>query len=182
MALNLERLSVVVVDDSMFIRSLLANSLRVLGVGQISLQDHGGSAIELLQMVQKDPVRAGMMSVDLIISNWEMSPVDGTMLLRWVRRHKDSPDRFVPFLMLTAHSERSRVEELRDMGVTEVITKPFTIRTLGEKLVTTISRNRQYVHTKDYFGPDRRRQMLPHEGPERRSLTDKSPEVEVVHG
>ncbi len=182
MALNLERLSVVVVDDSMFIRSLVANSLRVLGVGQISLQDHGGSAIDLLQLVQKDPVRAGMMSVDLIICNWEMSPVDGTMLLRWVRRHKDSPDRFIPFLMLTAHSERARVQELRDMGANEVITKPFTIRTLGDKLLTTITRNRQFVHTKDYFGPDRRRQLVSFEGNERRILTDKSPEVEIVHG
>jgi hypothetical protein len=38
------------------------------------------------------------------------------------------------------------------------------------------------VHTRDYFGPDRRRQNLPFDGKDRRSLTDKSPEVEIIHG
>lgn len=182
MGISLDRMSVLVVEDSQFIRSLLANSLRLLGVGQLALQDHGGNAIDMLQLIKTDPMRAGMMSVDLIISNWEMSPVDGAMLLRWVRRHKDSPDRYVPFLFLTAHTDLARVHEARDMGANEVITKPFTIRTLGEKLLTTIQRNRQFVHTKDYFGPDRRRQAQPHEGGERRLLNDKSPEVEIILG
>ncbi|MCH8685485.1 response regulator [Pedomonas mirosovicensis] len=182
MALDLQRLSVLVVEDSPFIRSLLIQSLKVLGVGQVLSAEHGGRAIELIQQVHQDPVRAGAMSVDLILSNWQMSPVDGAMLLRWVRRHKDSPDRFVPFLMVTAYSDRARVEEARNLGAHDVLTKPFTIRALGEKLTSIINKNRQFVHTKDYFGPDRRRQSLPFDGPDRRVLTDKSPEVEVIHG
>ncbi|MEX6723060.1 response regulator [Parapedomonas caeni] len=182
MKLDLQRLSVLVVEDSPFIRSLLANSLKVLGVGQVSLAEDGSRAIEFLQLVKKDPVRAGTMNVDLVLSNWQMSPVDGAMLLRWLRRHKDSPDRFMPFLMITAYSERARVQEARELGVNEVMTKPFTIRTLGEKLIAVINRNRQFVHTRDYFGPDRRRQNLPFDGKDRRSLTDKSPEVEIIHG
>lgn len=182
MALDLQRLSVLVVEDSPFIRSLLIQSLKVLGVGQVLVAEHGGRAIEIIQLVQKDPVRAGAMSIDLILSDWKMSPVDGTMLLRWVRRHKDSPDRFIPFMMITAYSDRARVEEARNLGAHEVLTKPFTIRTLAEKLNSIINKNRQFVHTKDYFGPDRRRQNLPFDGEERRILTDKSPEVEVIHG
>ena len=183
MAISLERLSVLVVEDSPFIRSLVANALRMLGVGQVSLMDHGGAAIEFLQLVKNDPMRAGVMQVDIVLSNWQMSPVDGTMLLRWVRRHKDSPDRFIPFIMMTAFTERERVIELRELGVSELMTKPFTIQGLGEKLVTTIARNRQFVHTSEYFGPDRRRSRnADYGGPERRLLTDKSPDVEVIHG
>lgn len=182
MPADLQRLSVLVVDDSPFLRSLLANALKVLGVGHVSLAEHGGVAIDFLKLVQTDPMRAGVMNVDLVIANWQMSPIDGTMLLRWIRRHKDSPDRFISFLMITAHAELSKVQQARDMGAHEVMTKPFTIRGLGEKVMGLVNKNRQFVHTKDYFGPDRRRQALPFDGTDRRLLTDKSPEVEIIHG
>lgn len=180
--LNLDLLSVLVVEDSPFIRSLLTNSLKILGVGIVTTRDHGGEAISFLKQVKEDPIKAGVMGVDLIISNWQMSPVDGMMLLRWVRRHKDSPDRFIPFILITGHAEPERVHEARDMGITELMGKPFTIKGVGEKLITTIQRNRQFVHTKDYFGPDRRRRAVKFEGPERRVLTDTSEEVEIIRG
>jgi CheY-like chemotaxis protein len=181
-ALNLDRLSVLVVEDSPFIRSLLTNSLKILGVGIVTTRDHGGEAIDFLKQVKEDPMKAGVMGVDLILSNWRMSPVDGMMLLRWVRRHKDSPDRFIPFVLITGYTEPEMVHEARDMGITELLAKPFTIRGVGEKLVTTIQRNRQFVHTKDYFGPDRRRRETPLQGAERRILTEASEEVEVIRG
>jgi DNA-binding response OmpR family regulator len=182
MALDLQRLSILVVDDSPFMRSLLANSLKMLGVGVVSLAEDGGAAIDFLNKVKTEPMRVGVMSVDMVLTNWDMSPVDGLMLLRWIRRHKDSPDRFMPILMITAFSERARVETARDMGANDILTKPFTIKGLADKITTVIVRNRQFVHTGDYFGPDRRRQQVGYAGPEKRVLTDKSPEVEVILG
>lgn len=179
---DFERLSILVVEDSLFIRSLLINSLRILGVGKINAVDHGGDAIEFLQKVKNDPMSVGTQEVDIVISNWQMSPVDGMILLRWIRRHKDSPDRFIPFIMITGFSEPKRVEEARDLGVTEFLAKPFTIQAIGEKLISIIEKQRQFVHTKDYFGPDRRRQNVPVSFEDRRKLTDKSPGVEVLHG
>ncbi len=180
--LDLERLSVLVVEDSPFIRSLLINSLKILGVGKVTTKDHGGEAIEFIKQVAIDPMKAGLMNIDLIISNWDMSPVDGMMLLRWVRRHKDLPDRFIPFVMVTAYSEPERVTEARDMGVNEFLTKPFTINSIAEKMTSIILQPRQFVHTKNYFGPDRRRQNLPFDGEDRRKLTEDSEEVEVIRG
>jgi two-component system, chemotaxis family, chemotaxis protein CheY len=182
MALDLERMAVLFVDDSPFIRSLMLSALRMLGVGQVLTARDGGDAIEMLKLVKTDPMRAGVSGVDMIISNWDMSPVDGPMLLRFVRRHKDSIDRFVPFIFLTAYTERERIAEARELGANDVISKPFAIRTIGEKITQVIHKNRQFVHTKDYFGPDRRRQQLALEITERRIWTDKSPEVEVIHG
>lgn len=179
---DLDRLAVLVVEDSPFIRSLLVNSLKILRVGTVITQEHGGLAIDFLKLVKENPMKAGCQKIDLVLSNWDMRPVDGMMLLRWIRRHKESPDRFLPFLMISAYSSRRRVEEARDMGVTEFMTKPFTISGICEKLRLVVENNRQYVHTSSYFGPDRRRQRLPIEGTERRQLTEKSPAVEVVHG
>lgn len=179
---DLERLSVLLVEDSPFIRSLLINSLKILGVGTVVTKDHGGEAIEFLQLVKENPMKAGVMSIDIILSDWVMSPVDGMMLLRWVRRHKDSPDRFMPFIMITGYSELEKVNQARDMGVTEFMSKPFTIKAVADKLAQIIERPRQFVHTKDYFGPDRRRQILGPQGEERRKMTDKSEGVEIIRG
>lgn len=67
------------------------------------------------------------------------------------------------------------------MGAHDIMAKPFNIRTLSDKISGVILRNRQFVHTKDFFGPDRRRQALRFAGPERRVLSDKSPETEVIY-
>lgn len=180
--MDLSRISVLVVEDSPFIRSLLVNSLRVLGVGSIKAVDEGGEAIEFLKLVKDNPMKAGMMNVDLVISDWEMSPVNGLMLLRWVRRHKDSADRFLPFVMITGYSEPHRVEEAREMGVNEFMSKPFSVNSLADKVTSIIFKPRLFVHTSGYFGPDRRRRKMGFEGEDQRKLTFDSPEVEVING
>jgi len=179
---DLDRFSVLVVEDNLFIRSLIGNSLKTLGVGRLFTCEDGGDAINFLKLVKEDPMKAGTMSIDIIVSDWQMSPVDGMMLLRWVRRHKDSTDRFIPFIMITAFSESERVAEARELGVTEFLSKPFSIEAVWKKIISVIDRPRQFVHTSTYFGPDRRRQQIPFDGPDRRVLTEKSPEVEIIHG
>lgn len=179
--IDLSRISVLVVEDSPFIRTLIVNSIRILGVQTVKSVDDGAEAIEFLKQVDENPMKAGMMSVDIIICDWEMSPVNGLMLLRWIRRHKDSSDRFKPFVMLTGYSEPNRVQEAREMGVTEFMSKPFSVNALADKLKSVIFKPRQFVHTSTYFGPDRRRQVIPISGEDRRKLNYDSPEVEVVN-
>ena len=160
----------------------MINSLKILGISTVIAKDHGGEAIEFMKLVHSDPMKAGVMGIDIVISNWQMSPVDGMMLLRWLRRHKDSPDRFVPFVMISGYSEKERVQEARDQGVTEFLSKPFTINHICDKLILIIERNRQFVHNHNYFGPDRRRQKISTGREDRRFLTEKSPSVELVFG
>lgn len=180
--MDLERLNVMVVEDSLFLRTLIVSSLKLLGIGQVIPKEHGGEAIEMLKLVKADPMAAGVQNIDMVFTNWEMSPVDGLMLLRWVRRHKESPDRFVPVVMMSAYSDMERVTEARDMGASEFVHKPFTVNALAERLESIIDRPRQFVHTRTYFGPDRRRQQVFADFDDRRQLTDKSPGVEVIYG
>ncbi len=181
MSYDLERLTILLVEDSMFIRSLLINSLKILGVGKVIPMEHGGHAIDFLKLVKEDPIKASCQKVDIILSNWEMSPIDGMMLLRWVRRHKDSPDRFIPFAMVSGYSDKKRVQTAREMGVTEFLTKPFTIQGVCDKMMLIIDHPRQFVHNASYFGPDRRR-IKKEVKSERRIMTDKSDGVEIVRG
>lgn len=178
---NLERFSILVVDDNRYMRQLLVMSLKALGVGTVKQAEHGGDAIEVLKLMALDPVKAGIMSIDAIFSNWQMSPVDGLMLLRWVRRAKESPNRFIPFVMVTGYADPAKVAEARDMGLTEMLAKPFSVQGVAERLQQVIERPRQFVHTVDYFGPDRRRRSQVFMDSDRRKLSDSDAEVEIIH-
>ena len=117
--------TVLIVEDQLQIRSLLSSVLRTFGVGNILRASNGAEAIELLRTMARDPTAAGAGRVDAILSDWVMHPVDGAMLLRWVRKHKESPNRFMPFVMITAFSDPARVQLARELGVTEFLSKPF---------------------------------------------------------
>ncbi|MBI1239798.1 MAG: response regulator [Alphaproteobacteria bacterium] len=178
---DFDRLTCLVVEDSTFMRSLIVSCLTAIGIHRVKIAEDGGDAIDLLRLTKTDPMKAGIQGVDLVISNWQMSPVDGLMLLRWIRRGADTPDRFLPVVFISAFSEPERVREARDLGATEFLTKPFSVHALAQKLTAIIDRPRQFVHTRDYFGPDRRRQTRAIGFPERRLLTEKSEGVEVVY-
>jgi CheY-like chemotaxis protein len=179
--LDLSGFNILVVDDNPYMVSLLRSTLLGLGVGSVKTFDDAKGAIDFMKLVAENPVKAGVMNLDFIISNWQMAPIDGLMFLRWVRTHKESPDRFVPFLMVTGFGDKSKVEEARDLGVSEVLAKPFSVNSVAEKVMQVIGTGRQYVQNKDYFGPDRRRQNIPHEGGNRRVLTEKDPQVKVIY-
>jgi DNA-binding response OmpR family regulator len=59
--------------------------------------------------------------------------------------------------MLTAHSEKARVQMARDAGVTEFCVKPVTPADMMKKVAAVIDRPRPFVRSDAYFGPDRRR-------------------------
>jgi CheY-like chemotaxis protein len=178
--LDLSRFAVLLAEDNPYVRVLLFQCLKALGVGIVRPCKDGGEAMDVLRALHVDPNRAGVGEFDMIVANWQMAPVDGLGLLRWVRRHQESPARFVPFIMVTGYADRAKVEQARDMGATEVLAKPFSVQTLAERLSQVIDRPRQFVHTFDYFGPDRRRGVQPVSGHgERRTITET--EIEVVY-
>lgn len=100
-----------------------------------------------------------------------MQPYDGIELIRRIRRDPRSPNKFVPIIMMTGYSHRARVEQARDMGVTEFLVKPFTAKDLYTRIEQLIERPRQFVDAGEgtYFGPDRRRRRKEeYAGPRRR--------------
>jgi DNA-binding response OmpR family regulator len=58
---------------------------------------------------------------------------------------------------MTGFSEKRRVFQARDAGVTEFLVKPFNARDLYRRIAQLIERPRQFVRSEDFFGPDRRR-------------------------
>jgi len=69
---------------------------------------------------------------DLVISDWNMPKKTGGEFLSHVR--EDERTRHVPFIMLTARSDRSSVLHAIESGVSDYLHKPFDKKTLIEKV------------------------------------------------
>lgn len=174
---NLEKLSVLVADDDEFSRSTLVSVLRALKVGKITTARDGGEAINQLKMSGYTSVKPGEIGIDLVMADWLMTPVSGAMMLRWIRRSDESPDRFIPVVAVSGAIDKHNVEEARDLGVNEFLTKPYSIKAVGAKIISMIETQRPFIWNGDYFGPDRRRQDMPHKGDNRRVLTETDAEI-----
>ncbi|HJM93746.1 MAG: response regulator [Alphaproteobacteria bacterium] len=143
--------SCLVIDDSPYLRTLMPASLRMIGVGNAKTVDDGGEGIKFLQLVQSNPMKASMQNVGIIFSNWQMHPIDGMMLLRWVRRHKESPNRFLSFVMVSGYADCEKVRETHAMGATKMLAKPFSVVNLGQRLLKVVNRPRNFFYPDKYF-------------------------------
>lgn len=158
-------LHILLVDDNANMRAILAAMLRSIGVGRISEADNCARAISI--------VHEG--SVDIAIIDFRMEPTDGVELTRTLRTEGVSPNPYLPIIMMTGHSEASRVTEARDAGVTEFVAKPVIIFDLMKRIEAVILRPRAFVRSETFFGPDRRRTLtLDYEGPYRRASDNQS--------
>lgn len=153
------RLKILVVDDNAAMRGLVRTVLSAFGCEMIFEASTARQGVEILRAE----------SVDLMILDWKMKPVDGISLVRMLRDPARSPNPYLPVIMLTAYAEPSKVHEARDAGVTEFMAKPFSSDALFRRIQVIINRPRSFVRTKQFFGPDRRRIVKPdYEGPKRR--------------
>jgi CheY-like chemotaxis protein len=152
-------LKILLVDDNSHMRLLLTEMLRAIGVKHIFEAFDG---MEALAMMRRVPI-------DIVISDLKMGGLGGIDFVNLLRRAPDSPNPFVPVIMVTGHSTARRVQDARDAGVNEFLTKPVTGKSLVHRLTLLIDQPRNYVRCEDYFGPDRRRRApADHKGPWRR--------------
>ena len=146
----LENIRVLVVDDQGFIRRIVCQMLDVIGAKDVSEAIDGSDAWEKFEECEPD----------LIIADWEMRPTSGLEFVKRIRNDDESPNPYVPIIMLTGHSEIERVEEARDSGINEFVAKPISAKALYDKIISVIENPRQFIRTKMYFGPSRRRQNI----------------------
>lgn len=161
---NLSALKILVVDDYTPMRRILWNVFRELGVFSIAEAENGADALQMMKGFGGEPPYVP----DILITDHIMAPVDGLKLTRMIRRDADSPNPFLPVIMVTARTEIDHVVKARDAGVTEFLAKPVSARLVYCRLRTVIESPRPFVRAPGFFGPDRRRRQLRHGGEDRR--------------
>ncbi len=139
-------------------RALVRDILFTFGISNIQTASDGSKAYAEMRHFP----------ADIVITDWVMEPLDGIDFTRMIRTAPDSPNPFVPIIMLTSHSSLDRVIEARDIGVTEFLAKPVTAKGLYSRIASVIENPRQFVRASEYFGPDRRRTVKDFMGMDRR--------------
>ncbi|MGE3301874.1 MAG: response regulator [Hyphomonadaceae bacterium] len=115
-------LPILVVDDYSTMIRILRNLLKQIGLDNV---EDAASGTEALDMLRKK--RYG-----LVISDWNMSPMNGLELLQEVRADEDL--KTTPFIMVTAESKTENVIAAKQAGVDNYIVKPFNAATLKAKI------------------------------------------------
>ena len=115
-------MKILVVDDSATMRRIVANVLSMLGFANITTAINGKEALQAL----------GSDDFDLVVSDWKMEPINGLDLLKKIRGDEKLKD--LPFIMLSAESDKRSIIETINNGVSEYIVKPFSKETLKGKI------------------------------------------------
>lgn len=109
--------TVVVADDDETIRSILQHKLSAEGY-DLHVCDDGQETRQLLDDGAVDP--------DLVLLDVMMPGLEGTQLLRMIRRGALDVPADLPVVMLTSRGREEDVLEGLESGADEYITKPFS--------------------------------------------------------
>lgn len=144
----LQHVSVLVMDPDTAVANIVKRVLIQLGFGKVIVEHSSKNAAAVFQRE----------SIDFIITELEMEKVDEShTFVEFIRCSSHSPNPAIPIILLTGYTDRQEVEIARDMGITEFAAKPFTAKTLCNRIIHIIENPRSFIFTKRYSGPDRRR-------------------------
>ena len=124
---------VLVVDDMSTMRKLIKKSLSELGYTNVVEAVDGEDAWTKISDALKTNAPVG-----LVLSDWNMPKMKGIDLLIKVRGTTGT--KALPFILLTAESEKDQVAVAVKAGVSEYLLKPFTKEQLADKMKSAISR------------------------------------------
>lgn len=162
MAYNFKNVKVLVVESSVPMFKLVKGVLNMFGVSEANIFA-AYTPDEAFEQFRKH-------RHDLVIADWLQNPDRGIHLSKMLRTSKDSPNVYVPIVMTAGSGHLARVLRARDAGISEYLVKPFSAKSLADRISRVIEKPRVFVVCPSYTGPDRRvRTDESYTGPERRS-------------
>ncbi|WP_162901457.1 response regulator [Breoghania sp. L-A4] len=141
--ISLNKISVLVIDDNLFMRSLLRAVLQGLGCGVVHLAEDGRIGMERLLKYRPD----------IVICDWVMAPVNGADFIKRLRKDKDQAVATTPVIMLTSFNKRAYVVQAARLGANEFLAKPVSPTQLYQRIERIVTETRPFVRVPGYFGP-----------------------------
>lgn len=146
---DISELDILVLEQHVLIRKLLTEVFKEFGVPTV----HSTASPEIAWQIFQ------AMPVDIIFGDWSHG-LNGVEFLQRIRNTESSPNPYVSFIVVTAHSDTDNVCQARDSGVTEFLAKPVTPKMIYSRIARAIENNRPFIRASDFFGPDRRRKAM----------------------
>lgn len=159
--MRMGKLSVLIADNDGRAADLVKRALFNFGFRRIDIAKDGDEAMNVLR------ARA----YHLLITEARLKTLHGRSLIKKIRATKNDKvlKRDIAIIMLTADADSEDVRAARDAGINEFVRKPFSARTLADRIIAVIDSPRIFVDSVSFSGPCRRRkQPLPPDTGERR--------------
>lgn len=124
----LKKVNILTVDDMEAIRSMIKAVLRNMGAENVDVAINGEAAWKTINNKR----------IDLIICDWDMPKMTGIELLNKIRSSDEY--KHIPFLLLTATTEKERVIAAVKAGVTDYLSKPFQPKELEYRVIKMLAK------------------------------------------
>ena len=127
--INIENMSILVVDDMKSMRLTIRKMLKNLNIGKnLRFAENGREGLEILNNVK----------CDITILDWNMPVMNGAEMLEKIRNDKAFRD--MPVIMVTAESERDIVSQVAETEIDAYLLKPLTLAALDNKIKSVVER------------------------------------------
>lgn len=140
-------IKILIVDDEHYMRKVVRTLLMSIGVRSIYEASNAMAGLDVIRTT----------APHVVIVDWQMPGLDGRGFVRMVRSPETFPYPDIPIIMLTGHSERSRVIEAMQSGIHEFLLKPVSSKALADRLSAVLNNPRKLVRNGDYYGPEPRK-------------------------
>lgn len=154
----LKNFRILIADQDREMGEILSQMLQNLGFSTPYLTRSGQEALRALTKKQ----------YDFVITEWNTEQIDGLEIIRKIRKEGVITQPTLPVIMLTGRAEHSDVIAARDAGVNEYVVKPFSVKSIYNRLERIIEQPRNFVISHQFIGPDRRHRVQPDATHERR--------------
>ena len=156
-------LKALIVDPNGYLREIVADGLRRIGIGKVVCSASTDQAYEAC--VHFKP--------NLVITDWDAGGMSGLDFTRSIRRKERQMSRETPVILLASQITAEQIISARQAGINELLLKPVSVHSLKSRIEEVVLRPRKFIDSRNYVGPCRRRKFdAEYEGPLRR-LTDE---------
>ena len=107
--------NVLIVDDSPILRMAIRKVVRLSGIEDDRIHE-AGTGKEALEVIET-------VWIDLVLLDLNMPVMDGEAFATELRKNPDLND--VAVVVVSTEGNRDRLQRMRDLGVAEVLRKPF---------------------------------------------------------
>ena len=141
LGMSLRDLDVLIVDDSAKMRYLVRVILQSFGLTRFRQASDGTTALAEIERTLPS----------LIISDWEMGPMNGFEFIQTVRSVSREPLCFVPIIVLTGHASKPLIQQAFAAGATQLLVKPVTPANLLQRLNWVLADARPFMRVGDIY-------------------------------
>jgi CheY-like chemotaxis protein len=158
---SLASITVLIADESVYNRTIIADILRGAGIGNVCFARDGEEL--LLMTLERSP------HIVITGSRLPHGKISGLEFTRLIRAGHGEALRTLPIIVTTSTASMAFLTAARTSGVDEMLVRPFTAAALLARVEAVLLRPRRFVDSVGYVGPCRRRRMLDeYQGPMRR--------------